>query len=71
MPGLPWSCPSPSAFFQVLWPRNAGAIAWSRKALEPFCMAKTFVSHSWGEAFEDFALTLHRLLDEEAKQCEA
>jgi hypothetical protein len=23
------------------------------------------VSHSWGEAFEDFALTLHRLLDEE------
>ena len=26
---------------------------------------RTFVSHSWGEAFEDFALTLHRLLDEE------
>ena len=23
------------------------------------------MSHSWSEAFEDFALTLHRLLDEE------
>ena len=28
-------------------------------------LPRTFVSHSWGEAFEDFALTLHRLLDEE------
>lgn len=28
---------------------------------------RTFVSHSWSEAFEDFALTLHRLLDEEVR----
>lgn len=60
---LPWTKNFDAGLALVL---NAGGIAWSRKSADLFCMATTFVSHSWGEAFEDFALTLHRLLDEEA-----
>ncbi|CAK9011848.1 unnamed protein product [Durusdinium trenchii] len=60
---LPWTKTFDAGLALVL---NAGGIAWSRKSADLFCMASTFVSHSWAEAFEDFALTLHRLLDEEA-----
>jgi len=60
---LPWTKSFDAGLALVL---NAGGIAWSRKSADVFCMATTFVSHSWSEAFEDFALTLHRLLDEEA-----
>ncbi|CAJ1418667.1 unnamed protein product, partial [Effrenium voratum] len=57
---LPWTRNFDAGLALVL---NAAGIAWSRKPADLFCLATTFVSHSWGEAFEDFAFTLHRLLD--------
>lgn len=43
---------------------NAGSLARvSVGTAEAVCFATVFISHSWGELFDDFAKTLHRSLD--------
>eukprot|EP00931_Biecheleriopsis_adriatica_P011185 TRINITY_DN112262_c0_g1_i1.p1 TRINITY_DN112262_c0_g1~~TRINITY_DN112262_c0_g1_i1.p1 ORF type:complete len:723 (+),score=156.37 TRINITY_DN112262_c0_g1_i1:30-2198(+) len=56
----PWTQPFDVGLSLVL---NAGSISWSHKDADAFCMATTFISHSWGEQFEDFAKTVQELLD--------